>query len=118
MVSIYEKFPVDDWVTLVITSGIILLCFRIRRHYRKVGNHLKRLDDILSDLPPAVGWTTVKILPQANTAVLMVKEYSGFGIHTFLSIQRLFPNHFKNVLFISVVNLDASTLTCQNELDE
>lgn len=118
MVSIYEKFSVGGWVTLVITSGIILLCFRIRRHYRKVGNHLKRLDDILSDIPPVVGWTSIKVLPQANTAVLMVKEYSGLGIHSFLFIQKLFPNHFKNVIFISVVNIDASTLKGQSELDE
>lgn len=118
MVSIYEKFTVGGWVTLVITSGLILLCLRVRRHYKKVGDHLKRLDDILSDIPPVVGWTSVKVTPQANTAVLMVKEYGGFGIHSFLSIQRLFPNHFKNMIFISVVNVDASNLKGQNELDE
>jgi hypothetical protein len=48
----------------------------------------------------------------------MVKEYGGLGIHSFLSIQRLFPNHFKNMIFISVVSLDASTLKGKNELDE
>jgi amino acid transporter len=118
MVSIYEKFTVGGWVTLVITSGLILLCLRVRRHYRKVGDHLKRLDDILKDIPPIVGWTSVKTLPQANTAVLMAKEYGGLGIHSFLTIQKLFPNHFKNMIFISVVNVDASTLKGQNELDE
>jgi amino acid transporter len=118
IVSIYEKFSVGGWVTLVITSGLILLCLRVRRHYKKVRDHLRRLDDILSDIPPVVGWTSVKAIPKGNTAVLMVKEYSGLGIHSFLSIQRLFPNHFKNVLFISVVNVDASTLKGQNELDE
>jgi hypothetical protein len=64
------------------------------------------------------GWVRKKTIPNANTAVLMVKEYSGLGIHSFLSIQRLFPNHFKNMIFISVVNVDASTLKGKNELDE
>jgi hypothetical protein len=114
----WEIFNAVGWVTLILTSGIILLCFRIRRHYRKVGGHLKRLDDILSDIPPVVGWTTVKVLSLVNTAVLMVKEFGGLGIHSFLSIQRLFPNHFKNIMFISVVNVDAITLKGQDELDE
>jgi len=118
MVSIYEKFTVGGWVTLVLTSGLIILCLRVRRHYRKVGEHLKRLDDILIDIPPAIGWASEKIIPNANTAVLMVKEYGGLGIHSFLTIQKLFPNHFKNVIFISVVNVDASTLKGKDELDQ
>jgi len=118
MVSIYEKFTVGGWVTLILTSGLIILCLRVRRHYRKVGDHLKRLDDILIDIPPAIGWTSEKIIPNANTAVLMVKEYGGLGIHSFLTVQKLFPNHFKNVIFISVVNVDASTLKGKDELDQ
>lgn len=118
IVNIYEKFTIGGWVTLVITTGLVVLCLRVRRHYRKVGNHLKRLDDILSDIPLMKSSGSITIDPKANTAILMVKEYSGFGIHTLLSIQRLFPNHFKNVIFISVVNVDASTMKGQNELDE
>jgi amino acid transporter len=117
-VSIFEKFAVGGWVTLVITTGLILLCLKVKRHYRKVGDYLKRLDDVLLDIPPVEGWIQTKVVPNANTAVLMVKEYSGLGIHSFLSIQRLFPNYFKNVIFISIVNIDASTLKGQNELDE
>jgi amino acid transporter len=117
-VSIFEKFAVGGWVTLVITTFLILLCLRVKRHYKKVGEHLKRLDDILTDIPTIEGSVQTKPIPNANTAVLMVKEYGGFGIHSFLSIQRLFPNHFKNMIFISVVNVDASNLKGQNELDE
>ncbi len=117
-VSIFEKFAVGGWVTLVITTCLIFLCLRVKRHYKKVGEHLKRLDDVLTDIPIMEGWVQTKTIPNANTAVLMVKEYSGLGIHSFLSIQRLFPNHFKNVIFISVVNVDASTLKGKNELDE
>jgi amino acid transporter len=46
-VSIFEKFAVGGWVTLVITTGLILLCLKVKRHYRKVGDYLKRLDDVL-----------------------------------------------------------------------
>jgi amino acid transporter len=118
IVSIFEKFAVGGWVTLVITAGLILFCLRIKRHYNKVGQHLKRLDDVLKDIPPVEGWVQKSTIPGANTAVLMVKDYSGLDIHTFLSIQRLFPQQFKNVIFISVVNVDAGTLRGLSELDE
>ena len=36
-VSIFEKFAVGGWVTLVITTLLILLCLRVKRHYNKVG---------------------------------------------------------------------------------
>jgi amino acid transporter len=117
-VSVIEKFAVGGWVTLVVTTLLILLCLKVKRHYNKVGEHLKRLDEVLTDIPTMEGWVQKKTIPNANTAVLMVKEYGGLGIHSFLSIQRLFPNHFKNMIFISVVSLDASTLKGKNELDE
>jgi amino acid transporter len=118
VVSVIEKFAVGGWVTLVITTLLIVLCLKVKRHYSKVGEHLKRLDEVLIDIPIMEGWVQTKTIPNANTAVLMVKEYGGLGIHSFLSIQRLFPNHFKNMIFISVVSLDASTLKGKNELDE
>ncbi len=117
-VSIFEKFAIGGWVTLVITSLLILLCLKVKRHYKKVSDQLKRLDDVLTDIPAMEGWVQTKTIPNANTAVLMVKEYGGLGIHSLLSIQRLFPNHFKNMIFISIVNVDASTLKGKNELDE
>ena len=36
IVTVYEKFGEGGWVTLVITSALIGLCYLIRRHYLKV----------------------------------------------------------------------------------
>ncbi len=41
------------------------------------------------------------------TAVLLVKNYNGLGIHSFLSVWRLFPNAFQNVVFVSVGVVDS-----------
>ena len=41
------------------------------------------------------------------TAVQLVSGYSGFGVHTFLSIIRGFPGLYKNFVFISVAEVDA-----------
>jgi hypothetical protein len=97
---------------------MILLCVRVRRHYNKVGEHMKRLDTILMEIPLDENNEPRKPDPRAHTAVLMVKEYGGLGIHSFLSIQRLFPNHFKNVIFMSVINVDAGTLRGQDEVNQ
>ncbi|HTY10394.1 MAG TPA: APC family permease [Bacteroidota bacterium] len=118
-VSIIEKFAVGGWVTLVITAILIFFCMRVKRHYDKVGKQLKRLDDILADIPGLKA--PAKPLPfdlKGNTAVLMVKEFSGLGIHTIFTIKRLFPTHFRNFAFLSVVNVDATTLKSKDELTE
>jgi K+ transporter len=117
-ISLVEKFTEGGWVTLVVTMALIGFCVAIKRHYDNVNRHLKRLDDILSDIPPVTTEAPKKTDPRAQTAVLFVKEYGGLGIHSFLSIQRLFPNHFKNYIFVSVNVVDAGSLKGAADLDQ
>ncbi len=118
MVSLFEKFGEGGWVTLVITLGLIGLCIVIKRHYENVESHLKRLDDVLKDIPPVTSEAPRKPDSRTQTAVLLVKEYGGLGIHSFLSVQRLFPNHFKNFIFVSVHVVDAGSLKGAADLDQ
>ena len=68
----------------------------------------KRLDSILEDIPTLPLDTPPPPLnPKAPTAVLLVSSFGGLGVHTFLSIQRLFPGHFRNFIFVSVNVVDA-----------
>jgi amino acid transporter len=117
-INLFEKFGEGGWVTVVVTAVIIGLCFLIKRHYQSVHRHLRRLDDILKDLPITVVAPPLKFDPQAPTAVLLVEKYGGLGIHTFLSILRLFPNHFKNFVFVSITVIDAGTLKGAEDVDE
>ncbi|MCX5806154.1 MAG: hypothetical protein NT010_08845 [Proteobacteria bacterium] len=43
------------------------------------------------------------------TAILLVRGFSGFGLHTLLSIVRNFPNVYKNFIFVSVAEVDSGT---------
>ncbi len=117
-ISLVEKFGEGGWVTLVITLALIGFCILIKRHYDNVTAHLRRLDDVLKDIPPVTTETPKKPDPKAQTAVLFVKDYGGLGIHSFLSIQRLFPNHFKNFIFVSVHVVDAGSLKGAADLDQ
>ncbi len=108
LVTIFEKFTEGGWVTLAITGLLVLFCSRVRRHYRQVAGTMAELDEILANIP---GHPTVEpreLNPSAPTAVLLVSGYNGLGIHSLLSLLRVFPNHFANVVFVAVGVLDSA----------
>lgn len=107
-VTLYEKFLEGGWMTAVITTLTIGVCFWVRRHYREVGGSLKGLEKIL-EASPLVGEKAgaSKLDPKAPTAVLTVSDFSGYGLHHILAIQRLLPGYFKNFIFVSVGVLDS-----------
>jgi amino acid transporter len=117
-VNIYEKFAEGAWLTLVVTSALIFLCILIRNHYRNVQKNLKRLDEILPSVESSPGKKPPPLEPRQPTAVLMVGAYAGLGVHSLLSIQRLFPNHFKNFIFLSVGVIDSATFKDSELVDE
>jgi amino acid transporter len=118
IVSIVEKFSEGGWITLVITSALILLCYGIRWQYDRTKKSLKHLDDTLINLPFVPDLNPTPALDrQAPTAAVIVRNFDGLGIHSLLSIPRLFPNHFKNVVFISVGVIDSSTFKGAEELE-
>ncbi len=115
--NVYEKFQQGAWVTVAVTSVVIGLCFVIRSHYRKVQSNLKRLDEIMNALPAHPVGEHGKLDPKLPTAVLLVGAYSGLGIHQLLTIQRLFPGHYKNFVFLSVGVIDSATMKGVEEVE-
>jgi amino acid transporter len=105
-----QKFLAGGWVTLVVTGAVVALCLRIRRHYREVQIHLRRLNAIMAALPAAPSGPARPVDPKAPTAVMLVGSYAGLGVHALLTVQRIFPNHFKNVIFLSVGVIDAAAM--------
>jgi len=102
------KFYEGGWLTLVITSGVVILAIMVKQHYLSTRRALKRLDDILTNVPRLENLQPIPeaVPPSAPTAVLLVSGYNGFGIHMFFSVEKLFPKIFKRVIFVSVGELD------------
>ena len=118
VVTAVFKFTEGGWVTAAVTSGFIVLCYVIRSHYNRVQGALKSLDETLTTIPFRPDLNPVPARdPGAPTAVLIVRGFDGIGIHTLLSIPRLFPNHFKNVIFISVGVIDSSQFKGAGEIE-
>ena len=111
------KFREGGWVTLVATALLVLLCVVIRRHYRRVRSHLAALDDSLLSLPMPPPRRTPELTVEGPTAIVLVEAYSGLGVHAVLSIQRLFPHHFKNFVFVTVGLVDSAQFKGASELE-
>jgi amino acid transporter len=106
-VTIAVKFREGGWVTLLITAALIVICLFVRRHYQQVADLMKRLDAVMAEVQQMTGHHTPPPRdPAAPTAVLFVRSFGGLGIHSFLNIHRIFPNYFKNFVFISIGVVD------------
>jgi amino acid transporter len=115
--TVYEKFGHGGWITLAVTGLLVEFCFLIRRHYRRVQGNLRRLDEIMNALPAHPVGEHQELDPKRPTAVLLVGAYSGLGIHQLLTIQRLFPGHYKNFVFVSVGVIDSATMKGVEEVE-
>jgi amino acid transporter len=110
VVTMVIKFPEGGWITLIITGTFIVLAFLIKRHYRTVQEKLKRLDDLLTMLPPEprTAHQEPVLRKSTPTAAIMVSGYNGLGMHVFFSIIRTFPGLFRNFVFLSAGVVDTS----------
>jgi amino acid transporter len=115
VVMVVEKFGQGAWKTLVITCLLVAACAWVRGHYRSVQAELRRLDRELLDLPPAPR-PGGEPDPRKPTAVLLVREFGGMGIHLLLMLQKTFPDFFRNVIFVSVAVIDSGHFKGKEEI--
>jgi K+ transporter len=119
IVTVTIKFEEGGWVTLLVTFCFISLCYFVRSHYNRVRRALKSLDDTLLTIPfqPNLKEPVPPKNPTAPTAAIIVRDFDGVAVHALLTIPRLFPNHFKNVVFISVGVIDSGQFKGQKEIE-
>ncbi len=110
LVMLVEKFHEGGWIAAMVTSSLVAVFWLIHRHYRKVRKHLIELDAILGHLPAATHQVAPELIEGEPAAVFFVSSYRGVGIHTLLNAQRLFPNRFKNFVFLSVGEVDTTRM--------
>lgn len=116
------KFGEGGWITLVITGALVSLAVYIKKHYRKTVDMFKRLDTIVDSVEASIYDIGDKDKKnpvcdsKAKTAALLVNGFNGLGLHTLLSIIRLFSNTYKNFVFIQVGSVDAGNFKGINEI--
>jgi len=97
---------------------LALLCAVVRSHYGKVGRTLGRLNSIIQ----AAEEDPYHREPHpwdksAPTAVFLVSGYNGAGLHTIMGVQRIFPEYFKQLVFVSVGQVDFDRFKGQQEVE-
>ena len=90
----------------------------IRRHYESVKSNLKHLDNTLSNIPLQPKNLLKPLNQKAKTAVLLVGSYGGLGIHSLLSIQKIFPGTFHNIIFVSICVIESAVFKNIEAVDE
>ena len=123
MSVIITKFREGGWITLVITSTLIIAVSQIKRHYNYSDKLIRRLnakmfhhvDELFTSQP---GIRPPVKCPDTNvkTAVICVSCYNGLGIYTFLKVREEF-SEFTNIVFLEVGIVDASNFRGNEELD-
>lgn len=115
---VWAKFWEGGWITMIVTSLLIALCFLIHWHYLSVRKSLANLSKILLDLPaePAEKLDLPEPKKEKPTAVILVSGYNGLGVHASLAVQSLFPGHYKQMIFASVGVIDSGAFKGEDEL--
>ncbi|HTH98652.1 MAG TPA: APC family permease [Stellaceae bacterium] len=118
LVTVYEKFLEGGWLTVCVTGCVVTLGIMIRRHYRMTARELAKVDALFATSVP----THIRLVqppqidPEQPTAVFLVGRSIGAGMHTLLSLRRLFPSQFKNFVFLSVGEVDSESFRGKERL--
>lgn len=107
--TILEKFMYGAWITIVVTSLLVLCGHVIRRHYYRVYKSIRQKErSVARTLREAY---KPKIISPAldskkSTAVFILTENSASGVMMFKWVQKTFGNIFHNIIFASVGEID------------
>jgi len=116
------KFSEGGWITLFITSILVVLALLTKRHYRKIAKQLRRLNGLVKSVEamegkPNVSGSVPEYDQKAKTAVILVNGFNGVGLHTLFGVIRLFAGVFKNFVFLEVGMVDAGNFKGVQEIE-
>jgi hypothetical protein len=112
-----EKFLDGGWLTVLIIAAMIAACVTIRNHYDWTRAQLKKIDADFSGIPFGSVANPPKPDPNRPTAVFLVGSSRGGGLHALLWVQRMFPDHFRNFIFVNARTVDAQSFGGREDLE-
>ncbi len=118
VILLVERFAQGGWATAVIIGAIASLCIFIRNHYRETKQAIHSVDEVFATQPFGPNREPVEPNPDDQTAVFIVGTSRGGGLHALLWVQRMFPGHFKNFLFINARTVDSHAYGGEGAMDK
>jgi hypothetical protein len=115
-------FRAEGWKYAAYAMGAILFlsvfCILVKTHYKNVFKRLQRLNPIVQAAETDPYHRESKPWDKAApTAVFLVSGYNGAGLHTLMGVQRIFPDYFKQMVFVSVGQVDFDRFKGQHEVE-
>lgn len=113
---ISTKFTQGGWISIVINGSIIVIGLLIKNHYRLVKKQIKRLDKLFYYPLEKKRDFIPRLESSRPTAVFFVGDSIGEGMHTLLSMRRMFPDYFCNYVFVSIGVVDVNSYESEKTL--
>lgn len=104
---LYERLAAGGWAAILIIGTLVVLCLAVRHHYDFTKGQLRRIDAQFENVPFGSVAEPPRLDYDAPTAVFMVGSSRGGGLHALLWVQRMFPGHFRNFVFVNARAVDA-----------
>ena len=117
-ILLVEKFAEGGWVTALIIAAMAAFCVYVRNHYRETKRAIHTVDQVFASQPFGSNREPVEPDPDQQTAVFIVGNSRGGGLHALLWVQRMFPNHFRNFLFVNARTVDAHAYGGEGALEQ
>ncbi|MFL6672773.1 MAG: APC family permease [Massilia sp.] len=117
-ILLVERFLQGGWATVLIIGAIAVLCVLVRNHYRETKRAIRSVDEVFESQPFGPETGSIEPDPQAQTAVFIVGNSRGGGLHALLWVLRMFPGHFKNFLFVNARTVDAHVYGGEGALEK
>lgn len=115
---VYLKVGEGGWLTLSITGACIVCCYYTRRYYQRTGKCIQKFDVMYQAFKKAPKIVEQNLaVASERTAILLVGGYSGLGLHAFVSIRKLFGDHFKNMIFMQIGLIDSGQFKGVDEIE-
>jgi amino acid transporter len=107
VVTVVEKFLEGGWVTILLTGVVVGICLLVRAHYADTRARIAQVDQVFAGQPDGPCLEAPALQPELPTAVFIVGSSRGGGLHALLWVQRMFPGHFRNFVFVNARTVDA-----------
>ncbi|HEY9396747.1 MAG TPA: APC family permease [Burkholderiales bacterium] len=117
VITIVEKFLEGGWATLVITGLVVAASLLIRMHYAATRAKLQVADELYGEQYFGSVAHAPELDPAAPTAAFMVGSSRGGAMHAMLWVNRLWPEHYKNFIFLSAREVDAQSYGGKDALE-
>jgi amino acid transporter len=116
MISI-DRFSEGGWMTILIVSAMVWAFYQIRRHYQETRVRLERADRVFARKVVEPKGPPPPLEPGAATAIFLIGGNLGTGMHSLLWVRRLFPDQFRNFIFVRTGEVDTASFGGEARLE-